>query len=266
MLPNDAVSAGPDIAFLIHRMRQIGKRTAEMHIAFASAPDDPVFAPEPIVAEDVARWTDSMANRAQVAFALLDRARGLSEHAGELTLRLLAGRSAILTHIEQYRARPLNGVKIRHHGDFHLGQVLIAKEDAFILDFEGEPRRPLDERRRKAPAARDVAGFVRSIDYAVLAAIEREPNLNAEERASLTQHVRGWGQQLSSAYWESYREIISGAGLWPDEDNQAVQLLDIFVLEKVLYEIEYELANRPDWVHIPLAAALRILEQRGVLT
>jgi len=265
MLPTEAVAESADTVFLLNRMRQIGKRTAEMHIAFGGHPEDKAFAPEPIMPEDVTLWTESMANRAETLFALLERTRGLPELSTDLARKLLDHRDSILAHIEAGRSAQFNGVKIRHHGDFHLGQVLIAKEDAFILDFEGEPQRRLEERRRKAPPARDVAGFIRSIDYAVSAAIDREPNLSADEHAGLTQHIRVWGERLTTAYWESYRETIVGAGLWPSEDNQALELLEVFLLEKVLYEIEYELNNRPGWLHIPLEATLRLLQRRGVI-
>ncbi len=265
MLPTEAVAESADTTFLLHRMRQIGKRTGEMHIALGTATDDPAFVPEPIAPEDVTLWIDAMKTRAEALFALIERTRGLPEGTAELARKLLDYRAAVLAHVEAKRGATFDGIKIRHHGDFHLGQVLIAKEDAFILDFEGEPQRRLDERRRKAPPARDVAGFVRSIDYAVSAAIDREPGLTPEERAALTRHIRIWGERLTAAYWESYRETIAGAKLWPAQDNQALDLLDIFLLEKALYEIDYELNNRPAWAHIPLEATLRILEQRGVI-
>jgi maltose alpha-D-glucosyltransferase/alpha-amylase len=175
-------------------------------------------------------------------------------------------RAAITVYVAECRCIVPAGAKVRHHGDFHLGQVLIAKEDAYILDFEGEPRRALDERRAKAPPARDVAGFLRSIDYAVSAAVERAPSLTPEQRAALAAAIRSWGERLSNAYWETYRETIGDAALWPSDDEQKRSLLDLFLLEKALYEIEYELTNRPAWSHIPIDATLRILEQRGVIT
>src|SRR5262249_28813760 len=137
-----------------------------------------------------------------------------------------------------------------HHGDFHLGQVLIAKDDAYILDFEGEPRRSLDERRGKAPPARDVAGLIRSIDYAASAAIEREPDLKPEDRVTVEARLRAWADTLGKAYWDSYREALGDSALWPADEPQTKALLDLFLLEKALYEIEYELSNRPAWAHI----------------
>ena len=179
--------------------------------------------------------------------------------------RLLENCDTINKHIESGRNARFDGIKIRHHGDFHLGQVLIAKDDAYILDFEGEPQRSLEERRRKEPPARDVAGFLRSIDYATSSAISRAPNLNPEDRATLTQRIRDWGDRLMEAYWECYRETLGEASLWPADEAQSKKLLDLFLLEKAFYEIEYELTNRPSWSHIPLEATLRILQQRGVI-
>jgi len=199
-------------------------------------------------------------------FGLLEsNLKQLPEASGHMARQLLGHREAILAHVESNWNTTFDGTKIRHHGDFHLGQVLIAKDDAYILDFEGEPRRSLDDRRRKAPPARDVAGFIRSIDYATSAALGRETDIKPEERAPQAAQVRGWGDRMTAAYWEAYREAMGDAGLWPKDEKQIQQLLDLFLLEKVFYEIEYELTNRPDWSHIPLEAALRILRQHGVI-
>jgi len=266
LLPDEAVTETSETALMLQRMRQIGKRTAEMHLAFASGTDIPDFAPEPISADDTARWTDALITRAQNVFVLLERnLKSLAEPASTLAERLLENCDTINKHIESGRNARFDGIKIRHHGDFHLGQVLIAKDDAYILDFEGEPQRSLEERRRKEPPARDVAGFLRSIDYATSSAISRAPNLNPEDRATLTQRIRDWGDRLMEAYWECYRETLGEASLWPADEAQSKELLDLFLLEKAFYEIEYELTNRPSWSHIPLEATLRILQERGVI-
>jgi maltose alpha-D-glucosyltransferase/alpha-amylase len=190
----------------------------------------------------------------------------LTESGAAMAKRLLDNSQTVADHIEATQSTEYGGLKTRHHGDFHLGQILVAKDDAYILDFEGEPRRTLEERRRKVPPARDVAGFMRSIDYAISAAMEREPNLNTEDRATLVKQIRAWGDRLTAAYWESYQATLADSPLWPRDETQVRQLLDLFLLEKALYEIEYEITNRPAWVPIPLEATLRILEQRGVLT
>ena len=250
-------------ASMLQRIRQIGRRTAEMHLALASNQVVPAFVPEPIAADDVARWTDQGLARAQNVFTLLERSRaGLSDYAAQFAQRVLDQRDAIVNRIELQRHTRFDGWKIRHHGDFHLGQVLIAKDDAYILDFEGEPRRTLEERRAKAPPARDVSGFIRSIDYAASAALDRATDLNPEERTVMAQRMRAWVEHMSEAYWTSYRETLGDNRLWPADTAQTQALLDLFLLEKALYEIEYELTNRPSWAQIPLEAVLRILAPR----
>jgi len=266
LLPAEsAFEESESAALLTQRIRQIGRRTAEMHLAFTADENDPAFAPEPVTAADVSGWADAVAARAQTAFSAIERRmRDLPDATADIARRVLAAQAAIMFEIEESRRFKAGGLKIRHHGDFHLGQVLMAKEDAYILDFEGEPRRTLAERRQKSAPARDVAGFLRSIDYAVSAALDRAPNLNSDERETLTAHMRSWSERLGAAYWETYRETIGDVALWPDDPQAQRRLLDIFLLEKALYEIEYELSNRPAWAAIPMDATLRILNERGV--
>jgi maltose alpha-D-glucosyltransferase/alpha-amylase len=197
---------------------------------------------------------------------LHDNADRLGEMATVPSERLRRHRDAVCAYIERLEDSNVSGSKIRVHGDFHLGQVLIAKDDAYILDFEGEPRHSLEHRRLKAPPARDVAGFLRSIDYATSAAVDRAPNVTAEERLVLGPRTRIWGARLSAAFLDSYREVFAGMEIWPADEIQARQLLDLFQLEKAFYEIEYEVTNRPTWAHIPIEGTLRILAERGVLS
>jgi len=266
LLTGESVEETHELAALMQRMRQIGRRTAELHVALASRDDIPAFAPEPIAPDDVAGWADVMLSRLRGVFDTLARNRNhLSGRAATLAQRLLDERSSIEAHIEQNRQIELDGWKIRHHGDLHLGQILLAKDDAYILDFEGEPRRALADRRMKASPARDVAGFLRSVDYAARAALDRAPDLTGDDYTIMGERLRLWTDRMSAAFWDSYRETPDNARLWPQDEAKTRALLDFFLLEKALYEIEYELSNRPDWAQIPLEAALRILEQRGAL-
>jgi maltose alpha-D-glucosyltransferase/alpha-amylase len=153
----------------------------------------------------------------------------------------------------------LDAVKIRHHGDFHLGQMLIVRDDVFIIDFEGEPRRTLEERRRRAPAARDLAGLIRSIDYSVTAALDRALKTTSDEHGKIARALEGWREHATAALLASYREFLTDTRLWPTDPPEADRLLDFFLLEKAFYEIEYELAHRPDWLRVPLTGTLRIL-------
>jgi maltose alpha-D-glucosyltransferase/alpha-amylase len=265
LLTEETAAGNPETASMLQRMRQIGRRTAELHLALTSRSDIATFAPEPISAADTVRWTEAHMARARSTFALIECSlKNLPEPVQSLAEHLLAQRDAVSKHIEAARDATYQGMKIRHHGDFHLGQVLIAKDDAYILDFEGEPRRTLEERCGKEPPARDVAGFLRSIDYAVSAALNREPNLTPEERTSLTERTHAWGDKLAASYWESYRETLGASPLWPADEAETRALLDRFLFEKALYEVEYELGNRPAWAQIPIEAVLRMLSQRGV--
>jgi maltose alpha-D-glucosyltransferase/alpha-amylase len=267
LLPSDTIAEMSEVSVLLKWMRQIGKRTAELHRAFATPTDNEAFAAEPVTAEDTRLWTDQLLARVQKMLSLLEtNLAALPEASGRMARQVLGHREAIVGHIESNWNTAFTGTKIRHHGDFHLGQVLIAKDDAYILDFEGEPRRSLEDRRRKVAPARDVAGFLRSIDYATSAALGRETDIQPEELEPLAAQVRGWTDRMSAVYWEAYRDSVGDAGLWPQDEKQIQQLLDLFLLEKVFYEIEYELTNRPDWSHIPLEAALRILRQHGVIS
>ena len=156
MLPDEDAADTSEMASMFQRMRHIGRRTAELHRAFASY-DIEGFTPEPISPDDSAQWSEAIVERATRVFEMLqNNANRLAEPAAMLAQRLVGQREAINAHIESLKSVRFDGSKIRHHGDFHLGQALIAKDDAYILDFEGEPRQSFEQRRRKAPPARDV--------------------------------------------------------------------------------------------------------------
>jgi maltose alpha-D-glucosyltransferase/alpha-amylase len=177
---------------------------------------------------------------------------------------MLASRHAVAEHIRHALPDTINAVKVRHHGDFHLGQVLVVKDDAFILDFEGEPGRSLAERRAKVPAARDVAGLIRSIDYSTTAALLNATNLTPDERNILHPQLELWRAKAVEEFWTACRAATEPA-LWPSDAAAAQNLLDFFLLEKAFYEMEYELMNRPAWLHVPLDGTWRILKRHNVV-
>jgi maltose alpha-D-glucosyltransferase/alpha-amylase len=150
-------------------------------------------------------------------------------------------------------------MKIRIHGDYHLGQVMVAQNDFYIIDFEGEPRRPLAERREKDMALRDVAGMLRSFDYAARAALEQVVQAQPDRAADLERLVNVWRDLSSARFLQGYMDTIAGSHAHPSDPAAADALLRLFVLEKALYEIQYELANRPAWVAIPLRGAAQLL-------
>ncbi|MEP6840620.1 MAG: putative maltokinase, partial [Bradyrhizobium sp.] len=246
-------------------LAQAGRRVAEMHIALTSSRELAEFAPEPIRAEDIQRWTGDILVRAERVFdALKQRRDRLKEADRPLADQLLALQSALPERLKALLPRGIDGLNIRHHGDFHLGQMLIVKDDIFIIDFEGEPRRPLTERRRKAPAARDVAGLIRSIDYSATAALERGLKVALDEQGRLGAALAEWRDRSVAAFLGAYREVMAHQRLWPSDPRAAERLLTFFLLEKAFYEIEYELSYRPDWLRMPLTGMIRMLSQQSL--
>jgi len=243
-------------------MRQTGQRVAEMQLALASRDDIPEFAPEPITPYDVQSWSDQLRRRAaRVVDELTRHLADLRPADRKLVERLLSACQSLPTRLPDLLPDTVDAMKIRHHGDFHLGQMLIVKDDVFIIDFEGEPRRTLEERRRKAPAARDLAGVIRSIDYSTTAALDRALKTTSDEQGKIADALDEWRERSAAGLLAAYREFLTDPRLWPSDPKQADRLLDFFLLEKAFYEIEYELAHRPDWLRVPLAGAWRILSQ-----
>jgi maltose alpha-D-glucosyltransferase/alpha-amylase len=149
--------------------------------------------------------------------------------------------------------------RIRIHGDYHLGQILWAEGDFYILDFEGEPARPLVERRRKESPMKDVAGMLRSFSYAAYAALFAHSGGRAEEVARLEPWARSWERRTGAAFLQSYLDTAGPAGFVPPDPGQRQALLELFLVDKALYELNYELNNRPDWARIPLRGLAELL-------
>jgi maltose alpha-D-glucosyltransferase/alpha-amylase len=241
-------------------MAQTGKRAAEMHLALASTDTLPDFTPEPTRPEDVERWIEETMIRADRVFDTIRQRRDAFREADrQLIDQVLGLRPTLRNRLSELVSSDLDNLNIRHHGDFHLGQMLIVKDDIFIIDFEGEPRRPHSERRRKGPAARDVAGLVRSIDYSATAALDRVLKISPDEHGKLAAALADWRDRATSTFLAAYREAMTHPRLWPAKQQAAERLLDFFLIEKAFYEIEYELAHRPDWLRVPLTGMLRIL-------
>jgi maltose alpha-D-glucosyltransferase/alpha-amylase len=262
LLTAEAAGHSDEQAAYLRRLDQVGRRVAELQLALASRDDIVDFAPEPISVDDARSWTETLLQRAGRAFDDLARRRPeLSEDDRQLVDALLSYREALPARLRELLPETVDAMKIRHHGDFHLGQMLIVKDDVSIIDFEGEPRRSLEDRRRKAPAARDVAGLIRSIDYSATAALERALKSAPDEHGKLARALEGWREHSAAAFMAAYRSSLSDARLWPQSPEAADRLLDFFLLEKAFYEIEYELAHRPDWLRVPLAGTWRILSR-----
>jgi maltose alpha-D-glucosyltransferase/alpha-amylase len=174
---------------------------------------------------------------------------------------LIGTRHALRERLESMIPVQPFGMKTRYHGDYHLGQVLLTHNDFTIIDFEGEPARPLDERRNKHSPLRDVAGMLRSFSYAAATALARQTGDRPELREILERETRDWETETLRAFVSSYADTTRAGGLIPDW-APAEKLIDLFMVEKALYEVRYELTNRPDWVNIPLHGLREILGPR----
>jgi trehalose synthase-fused probable maltokinase len=236
----------------------LGRRTGELHLALAAAdPHDPAFAVQPLTAADRAQQADRAEAMLQEEMdALSGVLSQLSPPARGLAERLLSvdGRQNITRTLSQFRQGPIDAAKTRTHGDLHLGQVLVRGDDFVIIDFEGEPARPLSERRAKSSPVRDVMGMVRSFDYAPEVVL-RDPafaQAHAADAAGLQVWAALWKQEVTAAYVGAYLATVKGATFLPTDPRQLALLLTFHEMEKVIYEIGYEVNNRPDWVEIPL--------------
>jgi maltose alpha-D-glucosyltransferase/alpha-amylase len=232
-----------------------------MHRALAEKGcGDPDFAPEPIGAADVAEWRRELEDAARDVLAKLDRERAkLPAASQELAKRLIAERDSLFLQIRVLIPDQVQAQMIRTHGDFHLGQVLVVRNDYLIVDFEGEPARPLADRRRKSSPLRDVAGMSRSFDYASFTAVRQLAEARPAAAPRMAQLAEAWRQRAVDGFLTAYRSGMRGCAAYPASQAQARPMLAFFVLEKAVYEVSYELANRPSWVDIPLKSVLSIL-------
>jgi maltokinase len=234
---------GSDPEAFVARMEELGTVIGAMHSALASDPADPAFAPEEPSQESTSLITATIDEEIERLFVDLPSDNVDLQpivHRGEE----VRDRLSLLSHVGA------GGKLIRHHGDLHLGQTLLAPDRWIVLDFEGEPARPLLERRRKRSPLRDVAGMLRSFAYAASAAdLQRG-----------TPVPGGWEERTREAFLGGYLGAVD-PGLLPPGESNARTLLTIFELEKAVYELRYELNNRPDWVRIPVAGIARLLEE-----
>jgi maltose alpha-D-glucosyltransferase/alpha-amylase len=241
-------------------VRTLAIRTAELHRALARPTDDPAFAPEPITAEDVTAWGAATRAAAQSTLDLLaERLPQLSPAIAADAQALIARRAKLLELIGGCTALVPRGKKTRRHGDYHLGQVLLRRNDFVIVDFEGEPGRTLAERRRKHSPLTDVAGMLRSFAYARQAALERCALQAGDDCSRWEPQLQSWELEVRRTFIACYDEIASAADLYASLE-QMRPLLSLFELEKALYEVRYELGNRPEWTRIPLHSLLAITD------
>jgi maltose alpha-D-glucosyltransferase / alpha-amylase len=233
-------------------MAMLGRRTADLHLALAAASGNPRFEPEPVTPTDINAWAARVTEEASRTLDQLahDRNR-LSQPLHDAVDAVLDARQRLLGRIQAAAATHIEGLKIRYHGDYHLGQVLLAKNDFIIIDFEGEPGRPLAQRQQKHCPLRDVAGMLRSFNYARHTALLHATEHHPDSYTALEPLTRRWEAQVRPAFLRAYAERLAGNPLYGSFEA-ARPLLELFELEKAFYELRYELSHRPDWAIVPL--------------
>ncbi len=250
--------------FFMQMANILGQRTGELHVALASETDDPAFSPEPLSKLYQRSVYQSIRGLARGALHTLKEALPSLEAQERLRgEQLLASEKQVMSILSPLIKEKLGGLKIRIHGDYHLGQVLFTGKDFFIIDFEGEPMRPLSERRLKRSPFRDIAGMLRSFDYAARTVSATRGLRRPEEEESLERWLRGWLKETSAAFLEGYFRVTEGACFIPQGATQRACLIEVFTLEKAFYELSYELNNRPDWVGRPLGGIMELLEEHA---
>jgi len=250
---------------LVELAATLGRRLGEMHAALATPTDNPDFSPRTANQDDVDAWAASARDQLNAAFRILEHKTDWnSDFDARQAAELLECRGDLLEKAEQLAAAGLDSLRIRIHGDFHLGQALVAQRDIYIVDFEGEPARSLAQRREKSSPLRDVAGLLRSFDYAAAFAGGSGPgDLGEAAEIRKQQILQQFAPTAGAVFWEAYQEAMP-AGRLQASDDACIALLQLFVLEKAAYEVCYEAANRPTWISVPLngmaAIAVQLLE------
>jgi maltose alpha-D-glucosyltransferase/alpha-amylase len=242
----------------------LGTRTAELHVALAAEPRNPDFSPQPFTPMDQRSLYQSLRNQAKQTLAFVARLRSrLPTDVRELVEAALATEPQIEARYRAVLDGRLTGQRIRIHGDLHAGQILYTGRDVVLIDFEGEPARPLSERRRRRSALVDVAGMLRSFHYGAHGLLlDPQASGSAARTAdlpALEPWINAWYQWVAATYLRAYRAAAGRAAFMPHTDDEFARLLDAFLLEKALYEVGYELNNRPDWVRIPLRGIRELL-------
>ncbi len=241
----------------------LGRRTGELHVTLAD-PTDPAFAPEPMTKDNLMDTIAAMRQRAQSHLTLLETELPRLEDRNQQQARdVLQHREVLLRQFDELRDLTGSSARIRCHGDYHLGQILVTEGDVVILDFEGEPARPLHERRAKSSPLRDIAGMIRSFSYAALTAVGAVTQNRPEDARRLSPWADFWETWISASFLRSYLIATRGASFLPPPDDLDV-MLRAHILDKALYELAYELNNRPPWVYIPLTGVLQLRPRLNV--
>ncbi len=253
---------GTVMASALFEAALLGERTGELHLALSSEPGDAIFAPEPLTTLQQRSLYQAIRSALRNSIGVLRRQQSrLRSEDIEAVDRLIEAEPVLLEQLRLVTTERIDCQQIRIHGDYHLGQVLNTGKDFVVIDFEGEPLRPLSQRRIKRLALRDVAGMIRSYHYAVLMAFHqvRRAGLDEAQTAELAGWAHAMHRWLSASFLHGYLEIVAGSPVVPARRDHLRLLLDALLIEKAAYELEYEINNRPDWVEIPLQGILETI-------
>ncbi len=235
----------------------LGQRTGELHIALATPTHDPAFAAEELTPDDLRRRIEAGRSEARRLIAQLERRAEVEGACAELVTR----REDLLRVFDSLVDLVPQGIKTRIHGDYHLGQVLIVKDDVLIVDFEGEPSRPLEERRAKDLPLRDVAGMIRSFDYAAETAARDIEGRQVEQGGRVRAAAMLWRDLVVRTFLDSYGRAVAGSRVEIADPDARRRLLDLYLAQRAIYEIGYEASHGPGWVDSPVRGLLAILDR-----
>jgi maltose alpha-D-glucosyltransferase / alpha-amylase len=252
-------------ASVAERARLLGVRTGEMHLALASDKESPDFKPEEFSLHYQRSLFSSFQTLVRSTFQSQQRnLKRIPEHVRADAEDVLHMKDDILQALKRIYRKKFDALKIRIHGDYHLGQVLFTGKDFVILDFEGEPARSYSERRLKRSPLRDVAGMVRSFHYAAYGALFLNDHVRKEDIPQLLPYAEQWYHYMSSFFMQAYLETVDGNAIVPNNKEDLDVMLQTYILEKAIYELNYELNNRPDWVLIPIRGIKAIMEKAKI--
>ncbi|TCR01868.1 trehalose synthase /maltokinase [Neorhizobium sp. JUb45] len=250
----DGEGADEQFQPLVDFVATVGKRLGELHVALAQPTDDGDFKPVTASKKDMARWRDATIKQISDSLDILEA--GLDDFESEIAIEVsdLSKRRKELLKLTGELAEAIDGTLMtRNHGDFHLGQILVAESDAYIIDFEGEPTRDLEERRAKSNPLRDVAGFLRSLSYLGASADLDREIVSEVDDARHGELIGRFMEMAEPAFMRAYLTAVDGSNELRMPQTQREKILDLFLLEKAAYEIAYEVRSRPHWLPLPLA-------------
>ena len=263
-VPFEKLSAEEQVLLGLHgseRTKLLGQRTAEMHQALASDRQSEDFKPEAFSLHYQRSLYSSFQTLVRSTFDKLSKRKStISEAQQSVAAEVLGKKSDLMNKLKRIYDKKFDVVKIRCHGDFHLGQVLFTGRDFIFIDFEGEPSRSISERKLKRSPLRDIAGMIRSFHYAAYGAILLNEQYNDDEVARILPWAEVWYKRMAGFFLKSYLENLDGTDFIPDDKKDLDVLLETFLMEKAVYELQWELDHRPDWVGVPLKGLKDLIE------